>query len=52
MKDLNELAEAIIEIQEEKALNLVRELLNEEFDPQMIFKIYQDAMGEIGRRFE
>lgn len=46
------LTEAIVEMQEDKALALTHELLDGGTDPLAIFKAYQKALQEIGKRFE
>jgi methanogenic corrinoid protein MtbC1 len=52
MKSTQALNEAIVEMQESKALDLTRELLDGGTDPLAIFKAYQSALEEIGKRFE
>lgn len=50
--DLNVLKEAVVEMQEEKALSLTKQYLAEGADPLSLFKAYQDALAEIGKRYE
>ncbi len=52
MSDLNVLKEAMIDMQEEKALNLTEQYLADGVDPAELFGAYQDALMEIGNRFE
>ena len=52
METTQALTEAIVEIQEDKALTLTRELLDGGTDPLAIFRAYQSALQEIGSRFE
>jgi methanogenic corrinoid protein MtbC1 len=52
MGTTQELTEAIVEMQESKALTLTRELLDGGTDPLAIFEAYQSALQEIGKRFE
>ena len=52
MADLNVLKEAIVEMQEDQAFSLTRQYLEEGVDPVALFGAYQDALEEIGRRFE
>lgn len=52
MGTTQELTEAIVDMQEDKALALTRELLDGGTDPLAIFSAYQSALEEIGRRFE
>jgi methylmalonyl-CoA mutase cobalamin-binding domain/chain len=51
MADLNVLKEAVMEIQEERALSLTRQYLEEGADPLALFGAYQAALEEIGKRF-
>lgn len=52
MEATQALTEAIVEMQEDKALTLTRELLDGGTDPLAIFRAYQNALQEIGKRFE
>ncbi len=52
MSDLSALKEAVVEMQEERALSLTRQYLEEGTDPMALFGTYQEALGEIGKRFE
>lgn len=52
MEATQALTEAIVEMQEDKALTLTRELLDGGTDPLAIFGAYQNALQEIGKRFE
>lgn len=52
MEATQALTEAIVEMQEDKAMALTRELLDGGTDPLAIFKAYQNALQEIGKRFE
>lgn len=52
MADLNELKEAVVEMQEDKALSLTKQYLDEGTDPVALFGAYQEALAEIGSRFE
>lgn len=52
MADLNELKEAVVEMQEDKALSLTKQFLEEGVDPVSLFGAYQGALVEIGVRFE
>lgn len=49
---MQELIDAMAEMQEDKLLDLTREYLADGKDPVEIFRAYQTAMEEIGRRFE
>jgi len=50
MSDLKALKEAVVEMQEETALSLTKQYLADGTDP--VFGAYQEALEEIGRRFE
>ena len=50
--DLNVLKEAVVEMQEEKALSLTEQYLAGGADPVSLFKTYQAALAEIGKRYE
>ena len=52
MKDTQLLTQAIVDMEEDKALALTRQLLESKTDPVAIFNAYQDAMAEVGKRFE
>ena len=52
MKDTEKLTEAIVEMEEDQAMALTRELLESGTAPMAIFEAYQEAMVEVGRRFE
>ncbi|MDF1551745.1 MAG: cobalamin-dependent protein [Deferrisomatales bacterium] len=52
MADLQSLTEAVVEMQEDAALAMTRELLAGGEDPTQVFGAYQAAMEEIGKRFE
>ncbi len=49
---MQELINAMVEMEEETFLSLTKELLEKGEDPNAIFRAYQDGMAEIGRRFE
>jgi methanogenic corrinoid protein MtbC1 len=51
MADLNVLKEAVMEMQEEKALSLTKQYLEEGADSLALFETYQSALEEIGKRF-
>ena len=52
MESTQTLVEAIVDMQEDKAMTLTRELLEGGTDPMEIFNAYQSALAEIGKRFE
>lgn len=52
MANLNALKEAVVEMQEDTALSLTKQYLEEGTDPVALFGTYQEALEEIGRRFE
>jgi methylmalonyl-CoA mutase cobalamin-binding domain/chain len=52
MEATHALTQAIVEMQESKAIELTRELLDNGTDPLAIFDAYQDALQEVGKRFE
>jgi 5-methyltetrahydrofolate--homocysteine methyltransferase len=52
MADMRELMNAVIEMQEDKALELTKAYLAQGVAPLEIFDAYQQALAEIGRRFE
>jgi 5-methyltetrahydrofolate--homocysteine methyltransferase len=52
MEAIQALTEAIVEMQEDKALTLTRELLVGGTDSLVVFGAYQNALQEIGKRFE
>ena len=47
-----ELQYHIVEINESKALSMVKHLLEEEHDPLDIIRVCQDGMKEVGLRYE
>ncbi len=49
---MQDLINAMVEMEEDKFLGLTKELLEKGEDPNAIFKAYQEGMAEIGRRFE
>ncbi|EFK07111.1 B12 binding domain protein [delta proteobacterium NaphS2] len=52
MENAETLTQAIIEMEEEKAMALTRRLLEEGTAPMAIFKAYQNALMAVGKRFE
>ncbi len=52
MKDTEKLTEAIVEMEEDQAMALTRQLLESGTAPMAIFEAYQDGLVEVGRRFE
>ncbi len=52
MKDTEVLTEAIVEMEENKAMELTRQLLEAKTPPLAVFEAYQNAMVEVGKRFE
>jgi methylmalonyl-CoA mutase cobalamin-binding domain/chain len=52
MKETEILTDAIVEMEENKAMELTKQLLESGTDPLAVFKAYQQAMMEVGRRFE
>ena len=52
MKDLEALTHAIVEMEEDKTIALTKQLLEAKTDALSVFKAYQDAMTEVGKRFE
>ena len=52
MSDIKVLVNAIVEIEEEKALALTRQYLNEGVEPLTLFNAYQSALEQIGKLFE
>lgn len=52
MADLQALIDAVVDMQEEKALEMTRQYLDEGEDPLAVFEAYQKALEEIGSRFE
>ncbi len=52
MADLNDLFDAIVEMQEETALELTNKHLEGGTPAMQIFDCYQDALAEVGKRFE
>jgi len=49
---MKELMDAMVEMAEDKVLALTKQYLAEGKDPVEIFRAYQSAMDEIGKRFE
>ncbi len=49
---MQELINAMVEMEEDTFLSLTKELLEKGEDPNAIFRAYQEGMAEIGRRFE
>ncbi len=49
---MQELINAMVEMEEDRFLELTKELLESGEDPNAIFRAYQEGMAEIGRRFE
>lgn len=52
MQDLNNLVAAVVEMEEARALELTQQYLDEGIDPSLVFEAFQEAMAEIGKRFE
>jgi len=52
MADLKELFNAVVEMQEDTAMELTQKYLDEGIEALDIFNCYQDALAEIGKRFE
>jgi 5-methyltetrahydrofolate--homocysteine methyltransferase len=52
MSGLHALKEAVVEMQEDKALLLTEQLIDEGLDPAALFGAFQEALIEIGNRFE
>lgn len=52
MADLKDLYTAVVDMQEDTALDLTKKNLEENVPALEIFKTYQDALEEIGKRFE
>ena len=52
MKETERLTEAIVEMEEDRAMALTRALLESGTAPMAIFEAYQDALAEVGSRFE
>jgi len=50
--DITLLKEAIVEMQEDKALSLTKQYLDEGANPLSLFQAYQAALEEIGKRYE
>jgi 5-methyltetrahydrofolate--homocysteine methyltransferase len=51
-KEIEALTKAIVKMEENKALELTRQLLEDDTDALTVFKAFQDAMTEVGRRFQ
>ena len=49
---MKELTNAMVEMKEDEVLSLTEQYLEEGKNPVEIFRAYQDAMEEIGKRFE
>ncbi len=49
---MQDLINAMVEMEEDTFLGLTKELLEKGEDPKAIFRAYQDGMTEIGKRFE
>lgn len=52
MAELNDLYTAVVDMQEDTALDLTKKYLDENVPALEIFNCYQDALEEIGKRFE
>jgi methylmalonyl-CoA mutase cobalamin-binding domain/chain len=52
MKEIDILTQAIVEMEEDKALALTRQLMESGTEAFAVFQAYQDAMMEVGKRFE
>ena len=52
MSDLSALKEAVVEMQEDTALSLTKQYLADGTDPVALFGAFQEALEEIGKRFE
>lgn len=52
MAELKALLEAVVEMDETTALDLTHRLLEDGADPSQVFDTYQQALAEVGRRFE
>ena len=52
MANMKLLTEAIVSMQEEKALSLTKEYLEEGMDPIKLLEVYRSAFEEIGKLFE
>lgn len=52
MENTETLTNAIVEMEEDKAMALTRQLLEAGTAPMAIFEAYQDALMEVGKRFE
>ena len=52
MSDLNELLNAVVEMKEDTALALTKEYLEKGVPAIDIFNCFQQALEEIGKRFE
>lgn len=52
MSELNDLREAIVEMQEKIALEKTRQHVEEGVDPQDVIETYKKALEEVGNRFE
>jgi 5-methyltetrahydrofolate--homocysteine methyltransferase len=52
MADLKILIDAVVDMEEDKALSLTKEYLEKGVNPVDLFNAFQSALEEIGRRFE
>lgn len=52
MSNIKELTQSIVEMEEDKALDLTRQLLESNVEASEVFNAYQEAMEEVGKRFE
>ncbi len=52
MSELNDLTEAVVEMQEQVALEKTRQLVDQGVDPQDVIDAYKRALKEVGIRFE
>ncbi len=49
---MQDLVNAMVEMEEDTFLSLTKELLEQGEDPKAVFRAYQEGMTEIGKRFE
>ncbi len=52
MSGLSDLTKAIVEMEENTAMEMTKNLLESKVDALAVFKAYQDAMMEVGKRYE
>ena len=52
MENTETLTQAIVEMEEDRAMALTRQLLEAGTAPMAIFEAYQNALMEVGKRFE